>query len=101
MATKEKMIISFEVSKTTANRMEAIRKWKDPEQEKIWDINHYAKRRFLEGFKEDDAAKTAYDKKVKAEKEAEKRRKEEEKRRKEQEEAMLLEPNSVDTEMVD
>ena len=94
MATNTKVTITFEVSKTTANRMEAICKWKDPEEENIWNINHYAKRRFLDGFKEDDAAKTAYDKKVKAEKEAEKRRKEEAKRREEQ-------ANSVPSDLLD
>ena len=84
--------VAFQVPKATANKMEQIRKWKDAD--KIWDINHYARLTFLEGFNRDETAKKAYDEKVKAEKEAEKRRKEEAKRREEQ-------ANSVDTEMND
>ena len=50
----------------------------------IWGMTNLRDRFNVDGFKEDDAAKTAHDEKVKAEREAEKRRKEEEKRRKEQ-----------------
>ena len=53
----------------TVEKMETIRKWKDPE--KIWDINHYARLCFNVKFQQDLEAKKAFD-----EEEKEKRKRE-------------------------
>ena len=81
MAKNEDVTISFQVPPKTAKRMEALRKWIDQGEGTIWDINHYAKRKFLDGFNADDAAKKEFDEEAKAAREAEKRRREAEKER--------------------
>jgi len=88
---QEQITVAFQVPKATANKMEQIHKWKDADN--IWDINHYAKLLFLEGFNRDEAAKKAYDEQKKAEKEAEKLRKEEAKRREQQASSVPSEMN--------
>ena len=68
--------ISFTVTKAQASKMEAIRKWLDPNGEMIWDINHYAKKKFLDGFNQDIAKKKTQDEQKKAERELKKRQNE-------------------------
>lgn len=93
MTSKNNQMVTFEVTRSDANKVERIKKW-DQRHLRYGDINHFGEVAFQEWLKSEY---TAYETAMKEEK----RRKEEEKRRKQQEAAMRPQSSSVDTDMSD